>query len=180
MKWGSQFESTFPLVKARYVFKNTISPIDFLNLLREERKNWDENLLELSNLTIINPEVSIIHYAMKPPIFFMKAKDFAEKQIAFCENGIFYGYYSSVPNTAVPVKDQYQRCETVFGGNILYIEGDDIVYYVFSQVDLKIGNVPAAVVTSYIPGATKTFHTKVSSEIEKRRSSRAPPLPNAA
>ena len=138
LKWGSKFETTFPLIKARYVFSEGIDPIDFLYLLQEGRKTWDKNVLLLEEVTKLSHEASIIRYAMKAPIYFMKAKDFVEKRIKFSENGVYYGYSSSIPNGVLPTTDQYQRCETIFGGSVLVQEGPNYVYYTFSQIDLKV------------------------------------------
>lgn len=166
VKWGSLFESTSPLVKARYVFDGSLEPTAFLALLRDERMNWDKGYIEFKEAEKISPEVSLMYYVVKPPMFLMKARDFAEKAVRLEENGVFYQYSSSVPCEAYPEVKQYQRCETIFGGNILVKEGDSYAYYTFSQV--KVGNVPSALITSCLPGTAKSFHAKVSKELEKR------------
>jgi len=138
MKWGSLFESTSPLIKAKYIFDGTIDPKTLLFLLREERINWDKAYIEFKEAKKISNEVSLMHYVMKPPMFLMKARDFVEKTIRFEYNGIFYLYSSSVPNEVFAEIDQYQRCETIFGGSILTKEGDKYAYYSFSQIKVSV------------------------------------------
>jgi hypothetical protein len=134
MKWGSLFESTSPLIKAKYIFDGTIDPMVLLSLLREERTNWDKGYIEFKEVEKIGNEVSLMYYVVKPPMFLMKARDFAEKAIRFENNGTFYLYSSSVPNEVFAEVKQYQRCETIFGGSVLTKEGDTYAYYSFSQV----------------------------------------------
>ncbi len=138
LKWGSQFEGTHPLIKAKYVFEGAIEPAEFLYFLQDGRREWDGNVILLEEVARITREVNVVHYAVKPPIFFMKAKDFVEKRVRFVDNGVYYGYSSSTPNGALPPTDRYQRCETIYSGSVLTTEGGSLVYYTFSQVDLKV------------------------------------------
>lgn len=138
VKWGSSFESTSPLVKAKYVFSEPFEPKAFLSLLREERVSWDKGYIEFTEAEKISAEVALMYYVIKPPLFLMKARDFAEKAIRFEENGTFYQYSSSIPIETYPEVSKYQRCETVFGGNVLVKEGDAYAYYSFSQVKVNL------------------------------------------
>jgi len=138
IKWGSQFEGTLPLIKAKYIFNNSLDPQDFLQLLQKQRYLLDNTTLEFSEVTRLSPELSVIYRVIRPPLFFMRAKDFIEKCIRFEHGGKYYGYSSSVPSNGFPFKEQYQHCETIFSGSILTKEEDSYVYYEYSQTDLKV------------------------------------------
>lgn len=138
MKWGSQFEGTLPLVKARYTFDGSLDVQELAQLLQRERYLWDNGVLEFSEVSRLSPELSVVHRVVRPPLFFMRAKEFIEKCIRFEEEGKYYGYSSSVPGFALPSKEQYQHCETVFSGSVLAREGDCYVYCEYSQADLKV------------------------------------------
>ena len=81
LKWGSTLENTCPLMKAKYVFHEEIDPVEFLDTLQLRRKDWDKNVILLEELNHLSSEVSLIHYGIKAPVFFMKAKDFVEKML---------------------------------------------------------------------------------------------------
>ena len=102
--------------------------------MHEERKQWDDSFIEFAELEKLSPEVSLVYYVVKPPIFFMKSRDLAEKAIRLTQDGNYYEYDSSIPNESYPEKSQYQRCETVFAGSMLTKEGDEYGYYSFSQL----------------------------------------------
>jgi hypothetical protein len=138
LKWGSPLNSTLPVMKAKYVFHEDINPVEFLSKLQISRREWDKNILLLDEIKNLSSEARIVHYALKAPLFFMKNKDFVEKRILFFNNGVYYGYSSSTPNDVLPVTDQYQRCETIFSGSILTKENNSLVYFIFSQVDMKV------------------------------------------
>ena len=138
LKWGSQFESTFPLIKTRYIFDGSILPEELIKLLEQDRIQWDDNVLLLETVVPRKDDLYVVHYAVKPPIFFMKAKDFVEKRIRIIEDGVYYMYSSSVTSEVLKETEQYQRCETVFSGSILVKEEENYVYYTFSQVDFKV------------------------------------------
>ena len=138
IKWGSKFEDKLPLVKARYDFGTEINPEELVKLLTDERSSWDDTLMELTEIESVTPEVSIIHYVVKPPIFLMAPKDFAEKKIRLEKNGVYYGYHGAIPEAAFPCIKKYQRCETIYSGNILRKEDDSYVYYTFSQMNLNV------------------------------------------
>jgi len=169
MKIGSSFNESVPLVKVRYSLEGEIDFAEFRTILREERTTWDNSFVEYNISEKVNSEVTILYYVVKPPIFLMKARDFVEKTILMEENETLYEYYSSIPNEAFELKDKYQRCETIFGGNILTKEGDCYAFYTFSQVN--VGNIPTALVTTYLPNASKSFYDKLTKELKRRKES---------
>lgn len=138
IKWGSKFDSKLPLVKAQYDFGSVLDTELFVKLLVNERATWDDNLMESMEVENLSPEISVIHYVVKPPVFFMKPRDFAEKKIRFSIDETYYGYHGSIPDAAFPYVERYQRCETVFSGNILRKENDSYIYYTFSQLNLNV------------------------------------------
>lgn len=191
IKWGSQFESKCPIIKTKCRFKGTIDPLDFLLYLNEKRKDWDKNIILLEEIAQISGEVTVNHYAVKSPLLFTKSKDFVEKRIQFFEEGTYYSYSSSVPNGVLPPTDQFQRCETIFSGTILAKEEDNFVYYSFSQVDLKvflgylisqIGGLPAACITTFVPGIAKNFYKEINRVLERKKQPAIPiqaqPIPH--
>lgn len=138
IKWGSIFDDKQPLLKGRFDFGPSIDPDLFIKLLVDERTSWDSNLMEATDLEILTPDVSIVHYVHKAPIFLMKPRDLAEKKIRFKQNNSYYAYHGSVPESIYPCPSKYQRCETIFSGNILRKEGDAYIYYTFSQMNLNV------------------------------------------
>lgn len=138
IKWGTKYENKLPMIKAKYLFEGSINGSVFVKLLTNERRNWDDTVTIYEEIQVVSPEISVIHYATKPPVFFMKAKDFAEKMIRLERNGVYYGYHGTIPEHAFPAIDKYQRCETVFSGNILKKENETWVYYTFSQMNLNV------------------------------------------
>ena len=136
IKPGSRLKADSPLIKARYIFKTEINPKIFLKLMYEERKAWDDGLVNYIEVEKISNNISIIYYIVKPIIYFMRGKDYIEKSIRFKANDTYYEYNSSINHKGYPSTDKYQRCETIFGGSILVKELDSYVYYTFSQVNV--------------------------------------------
>eukprot|EP00831_Metopus_contortus_P073332 TRINITY_DN66881_c0_g2_i2.p1 TRINITY_DN66881_c0_g2~~TRINITY_DN66881_c0_g2_i2.p1 ORF type:complete len:321 (-),score=49.60 TRINITY_DN66881_c0_g2_i2:60-1022(-) len=169
LKWGSPFESTLPFVKSKYIFPGETNPIDFFICLNDDRMIWGKNVIANENVSRVSNEVRVSHYAVKPPFFLMKSKDFVEKKILFYDKGTFFTYSSSIPETVYPQLEAYQRCDTIFGGSIFWKEEDKYIYYTFSQVDIKMGSMPAAMVSTFLPGATKTFYSELMKELTKRK-----------
>lgn len=161
LKGGSQFSSQLMVIKGRYVFPADTDPLELLLLLFERRTDWDKNIMDHSEVMKISNEATVVHYAVKAPIMFMKARDFAEKRVRFIHAGTYYSYSSSVPDTECPPVDKYQRCENVFGGTVLRKEDAGWVYYTFNQLDYKVPGIPTAMVASFVAPACKTFHQQV-------------------
>jgi hypothetical protein len=138
LKWGSRLAADLPLVKVKYLFSASLNPLTLLVCMHENRQNWDKNIAMREVLQELSPEVVLIHYALKAPVPFMQSRDFVEKKIGFFEGTTHYGYASSTPDTVHPVTSQYLRAATIFSGHTLQIEGDNLVYWTFSQVDMKV------------------------------------------
>ena len=138
LKWGSRLAADLPLVKVKYSFRASLNPLTLLTCMTEDRPHWDKNIAMREVLQEISPEVGLVHYALKAPVPFMKSRDFVEKKIGFFEGTTHYGYSSSTPDDVCPVTDQFLRATTIFSGHLLQIEGESLVYWTFSQVDVKV------------------------------------------
>lgn len=134
---GTLFDPNTPLIKARYRFKGDTDPEYCMSLLYERRMEWDKNLL-FNDLLVHTPGLSVVHYAINPPLPFMQPKDFIEKRISFVEDGAHYAYYSCVPDSVFPPKDDHERCHLIFGGTVLRKEGEDYAYYSLTQTDMNV------------------------------------------
>lgn len=62
------------------------------------------------------PHYYMLYQMNKSPLNFAN-RDFLEKQIKFCSEGVFYCYYSFVPNgkEIKPVPDKVERAYTYVG-----------------------------------------------------------------
>ena len=160
---GSIFDSSIPLIKAKYELTiDNFDPEAFMALLNEKRSTWDQNVTIYESLFSNPPDLNVCHYALGVPIPFMKAKDFVEKTIRFEQNGTHYSYSSYVPDQACNTEGKYDRCHTIVGGSILKKEGENrYVYYVFSQMNLYLSSFVKMAVTKLLPGKLKEFYDQI-------------------
>jgi len=155
----TSFSDKVPLIKVRYSFRKDIDPVVFMELLTSKRKLWDKELTFYEDLST-NDDWAVYRYIMRSPSCLSNPLYFVEKRLLFEEEGTYYGYYSFVPDNVFPLKKNYSRCHTVFGGTVLRKEYDEYAYYSLSQIDLHVNSFVQRLIMRYVPQKTKEFHEK--------------------
>ena len=129
--WISQesiFDKTQPVIKSRRILGQNIDIQTVVKLLNDTRTDWDKNIEIHEEVFKVSQEISIIHSALKSPNVFISARDFIEKRIQFLDQGVYYSYSSSVPDSVLPQIKKYCRCITIFSITILCLEKNELVF----------------------------------------------------
>ncbi len=138
IKWGSDFEKSRPVTKIRFSFPADTDPLLVAHLLSDRRTEWDKNTVIFHELAKPDPSVTVVRSAIRPPTFFLQARDFVEKRVEFEQDGVYHAYISSVAESAYPPVDNFTRADTIFCVNIIGKEGNECVYHCVTQTDLKV------------------------------------------
>jgi len=102
------------------------------------RLKWDNSIMEQNEIYKLSDEVKIVHYALKPPIAFMQARDFAEKRIFMFHNESYYVYISSIPNTEYKENKGQTRCQKFFECSLLRKENNEFFLYTVTQANYQV------------------------------------------
>ena len=154
----NQFSSTIPITKCQIeipytLFSNGAPSVEEIGnaiINPDSRMQWDDNFKEYKILKRINDSTETIKIVTKKQLQMIEPREFFEKRIHFMDNGIFYSYSSSAPDSIRPIKKDLIRCMDFFGifavsskNNKIYIDG-------FHQIDIKIGQ-PGPLIIMSLP-----------------------------
>ncbi len=157
------------MTKIRFSFPGDTDPFLLVELLNGHRTEWDKNTVVFEELKRISAGLAIVRSAIRPPAFFLQARDFVEKRIQFVDSGVYYGYISSVAEEAFPPSKGYTRADTIFCVNIIGKEGNECVYSCVTQTDIKVMNLPQIMMAEGFKSAVKAFYADMVSAVSKAK-----------
>jgi hypothetical protein len=117
---------------------------------------WDDNLKEYKILKQINSNTETIKIVTKKQLEMIIPREFYDKRTHFIENGIFYCYSSSAPDSIRPPKKNPIRVLDYFGVFKVWAENNQINIDSFHQIDIKIGQ-PGPLIFMSLPLKMKEF-----------------------
>jgi len=133
----------------------------------EHQMVWDSNLKSSEFIPLQEGKKSFgFTYTANHKQFTIKSRDFYEKGFNFFHEGKFYRYSCSVRNSEEgrEVPKETVRGETIYNMAIMYRDQEDdqkLKFSVVTQCDFKI-NVPAFMLTSFLPKATKGWMDNIN------------------
>lgn len=142
-KDGSKIDKDNPYIKTEVVFNSyfLMEKIIKAIFVKENRIQWDKNILGLETKELSNGFSKIVYQLNKSPLNFAN-RDFVDKHVRFANNGVVYTYYSACPDseTLHPVPAKVERAKTIIGLQKMERRKSDgkIVYTMYMQGDLNM------------------------------------------
>ena len=133
---------------------------------------WDKNVEEGEFIECIEGKRTYGYtYIKNKKHATIKSRDFYDKGFNFYHNGKYYRYSTAVAGSEdlKPVPADTFRGETIYNFGIMERDPEDnnkIKFSVVTQADFKI-NVPAFMLTTFLPKATKTWFDTVQKHYQK-------------
>jgi hypothetical protein len=146
MKDQNEFSSSIPVTRCQIeIPKNLFSNIPSvervgLAIIDPERRTfWDKHFKEYKILKQLNQDTETLKIVTNRAMNMLDPREFYEKRTHFIENGVFYSYSSSAPDSFRPPKKEPIRAMDYFG--IFKVEEDNNSFFIdgFHQIDIKIG-----------------------------------------
>ena len=122
----------------------------------DKRMQWDDNFKEYTILKRINDNTETIKIVTKKQLQMLIPREIYDKRIHFMENGIFYTYSSSAPDSIRPPKQNPIRVMDFFGVCKIWADNQQINIDSFHQIDIKIGQ-PGPLIFMSLPLKMKQF-----------------------
>ena len=143
----NEFSSTIPVTRCQIEIPNKLftkgvpsyEEVGNAIINPESRMKWDDNYSEYKILKKINNDTETIKIVTKKQLQMIIPREFFDKRTHFMDNGIFYCYSSSAPDSIRPPKKEPIRVLEFF--TIFTVSGDAENIYIdsFHQIDIKIG-----------------------------------------
>ena len=142
----SKFSGSIPVTHCQIeipkkLFNNipSIEQVGLAIINPESRISWDNHFKEYKILKKLNQDTETMKIVTKKAMEMLTPREFFEKRTHFIENGVFYSYSSSAPDSIRPPKKEPIRATNYFG--IFKVDEDQNNIYIdgFYQIDIKIG-----------------------------------------
>ena len=143
----NEFSATIPVTRCQIEIPNqlfvggppSVEQIGDAIINPERRIMWDDNYKEYKILKKINSNTETIKIVTKKQFQMIIPREFFDKRTHFMDNGIFYCYSSSAPDSIRPPKKEPIRVIDFFC--VFTISGDTEKIFIdsFHQIDIKIG-----------------------------------------
>ena len=143
----NKFSSSIPVTKCEIeiplnLFTRGVPSVEDVGLAiinPESRKEIDDHFKEYRILKQLNNDTETIQIITKKAMQMIIPREFYEKRTHFIENGIFYSYSSSAPDSIRPPKKEPIRAMNYFGVFKVENDGKNILIEGYHQIDIKIG-----------------------------------------
>ena len=143
----NEFSSTIPVTRCQIEIPNSlftggppsVGQIGEAIINPDIRTQWDDNFKEYKILKRINDHTETLKIVTKKQLQMIIPREFFDKRTHFMENGIFYCYSSSAPDSIRPPKKEPIRALDYFGVFTVSQDNQNILIDSFHQIDIKIG-----------------------------------------
>ena len=147
MEEKNKFSSTIPITRCQIEIPNSlftkgvpsVEQVGNAIINPESRMQWDKNFQEYKILKKLNDHTETILIVTSVQMHMIKPREFYEKRTHFVEDGIFYSYSSSAPDSIRPPKKEPIRALDFFGFFSVSQQNNQIFIDSFHQIDIKIG-----------------------------------------
>ena len=146
MKDQNKFSSSIPVTRCQIeIPKNlltnmpSVEQVGLAIINPERRTAWDKHFKEYKILKQLNQDTETLKIVTNRAMNMLDPREFYEKRTHFVENGVFYSYSSSAPDSFRPPKKEPIRAIDYFG--MFKVEEDQNSIFIdgFHQIDIKIG-----------------------------------------
>lgn len=143
----NEFSSTIPVTRCQIEIPNalftkgvpSVEEIGNAIINPDIRTQYDNNFKEYRILKKLNDNTETIKIVTNKQMQMIVPREFFEKRTHFVDNGIFYSYSSSAPDSIRPPKKEPIRCMDYFGIFTVSNNNNNIFIDGFHQIDIKIG-----------------------------------------
>ena len=142
----NKFSSAIPVTRCQIeipkkLFTNvpSVEQVGLAIITPKSRTVWDDHFKEYTILKKLNQATETLKIITKKAMDMLEPREFYEKRTHFVENGVFYSYSSSAPDSFRPPKKEPIRAMDYFGIFKVEDSQNNICIDGFFQIDIKIG-----------------------------------------
>ena len=147
MRDENEFSSSIPITRCQIeiphnLFTKGVPSVEQVGLAMtdpEKRMQMDKHFKEYKILKSLNENTETMKIITNKAMQMIIPREFYEKRTRFVENGVFYSYSSSAPDSLRPPKKEPIRAMNYFGIFKVENDGNNINIDGFYQIDIKIG-----------------------------------------
>ena len=136
--------------------------IEMLDAIKNPEKNnkWNIYNKEFIILKRINDNADIIKKITVKQINIIPEKEYYNKRIFFCNEGIVYYFTSSIPDNIYPVVDENFRALNYLETFVIKEDNDSFYFDIFQQIDIKM-SIPRTILIVNLPEKLKEYFDKL-------------------
>lgn len=143
----NDFSTTIPVTRCKIeipisLFSTNVPSIEQIGdaiINPNSRMKWDDNFKEYKILKQLNDNTETIQIITKKQMQMIIPREFYDKRTHFIENGVFYCYSSSAPDSIRPPKKEPIRVMDYFCVFSVSLDNKSIFIDSYHQIDIKIG-----------------------------------------
>ena len=166
MKWGSQLNSSLPVLKSEHLFPDCEDPELLMSSQHDYRHEWDEQLEAFEELTEYTNQNTKIFRLLNKSVAGTAQREFIDKKIWFRESDTvqdpskvkdedndFYMWISSAPESFYEMNKKFVRAEAIIGLCRFGKRKDGPGCYckTIMQADCKINSWTMSIITPLMP-----------------------------
>ena len=147
------------IVRKKSLFKKRVPTIEefvYPIIIPELRVKWDKNYKEFELIRTINKNSHIVRMVSTYQLTLIPERECYDKRTFFFDNGVFYYFSSSIPDSLYPPKKEPVRVTNYIGALIIKEDNENFYIDSFNQVDIKM-NIPEALIVLSFPWKMKEF-----------------------
>lgn len=136
--------------------------IEILDAIKNPEKNnkWNIFNKEFIILKRINDNVDIVKKITVKQINIVPEKEYYNKRIFFCNEGIAYYFTSSIPDNIYPVIDENFRALNYLETFVIKEDNYSFFFDIFQQMDIKM-SIPRTILIVNLPEKLKEYFSKL-------------------
>lgn len=168
MKDKNDFSTTIPVTRCKIeipisLFSKGVPSVEQIAdaiINPNSRMKWDDNFEVYKILKKLNDNTETIQIITKKQMQMIIPREFYDKRTHFLEDGVFYCYSSSAPDSIRPPKKDPIRVMDFFCLFSVYSDNKTIFIDSFHQIDIKIGQ-PGPLIFMSLPLKMTQFTEKL-------------------
>lgn len=142
----SSFKKKVPTIE------ELVSPILIPNL----RIKCDKNFKEYEIIKLINKNTAITRMVSANQLTMISEREFLDKKTFFFDNGVFYSFNTSIPDSLYPPKKEPVRVLNYICAMIVKEDIENFYFDSYNQVDIKM-DIPEVLIVMSFPMKMKEF-----------------------
>ena len=149
-------------INKKLFLKGAPNIIEILNAIKNPEKNtkWNIYNKEFIILKRINENADIVKKITVKQINIIPEKEFYNKRIYFCNEGIAYYFTSSIPDNIYPIIDENFRALNYLETFVIKEDNFSFLFDIFQQKDIKM-SIPQTILMVNLPEKLKEYFDKL-------------------
>ena len=149
----------FEIILKKSLFKKKVPTIEELVypiIMPELRKKYDKNFKEYEIIKLINKNTAITRMVSANQLTMIAEREFLDKKTFFFDNGVFYSFSTSIPDSFYPPKKEPVRVLNYICAMIVKEDKENFFFDSLNQVDIKM-DIPEVLIVMSFPMKMKEF-----------------------